>query len=579
MLVAAGAVVNSTPAPGRGTVASAMVHLLNLLAAIALLVWGTHIVRTGVLRLAGESLRRWLASSFSRRVPAALAGIGVASLLQSSTATCLIVASFVGKGLVATAAGLAVMLGADVGTAAMAVLLSFDLSWLSPLLIFVGVVMFVSREGALTGRVGRVLIGLGLILLALQLIVQATEPLTQSPAMRTLLAALPSEVMLDITVGAALTVAAWSSLAIVLLVATMAVSGMVPLTVAIGLVLGANLGSALLAMIATARSSPEVRRLPLGNLLFKAAACVLVIPLLPYVPELLRLTGAPVQQQVVVFHLLFNVGLALLFIGFTGNVGRLVERWLPTLPKPEREGRPRHLDPTALGTPSLAISCAAREALHQADVVETMMRGIVPVIRHNDLLLAERLRAMDDMVDELYSAIKFYLTQISREALSDRESRRWTDIVSFTINMEQIGDIIERVLQDVEDKKIRKNRSFSDAGMAEIVHLHERLLANLRLAMSVFLDGHVRDARKLLEEKARFRDLEHEYAAAHIARLQDNTAQSIETSSLHLDLISDLKRINSHICSIAYPILESAGALSKTRIRESRLSAMPDEPA
>jgi phosphate:Na+ symporter len=145
--------------------------------------------------------------------------------------------------------------------------------------------------------------------------------------------------------------------------------------------------------------------------------------------------------------------------------------------------------------------------------------------------------------------------------------------------MEQIGDIIERVLQDVEDKKIRKNRSFSDAGMAEIVHLHERLIANLRLGMSVFLDGHVRDAQKLLEEKARFRDLEHEYAAAHIQRLQDNTAQSIETSSLHLDLISDLKRINSHLCSIAYPILESAGALSDTRIRHSRLAAMPEDQA
>ena len=179
---------------------------------------------------------------------------------------------------------------------------------------------------------------------------------------------------------------------------------------------------------------------------------------------------------------------------------------------------------------------------------------------------------MDDTVDDLYSAIKFYLTQISREALSEREGRRWTDIVSFTINMEQIGDIVERVLQDVEDKKINKGRSFSEAGMAEISHLHERLLSNLRLGMSVFLDGHVNDARRLLEEKARFRDLEHEYAANHIARLRDNTAQSIETSSLHLDLISELKRINSHICSIAYPILESAGVLADTRLRESRLA-------
>jgi len=297
---------------------------------------------------------------------------------------------------------------------------------------------------------------------------------------------------------------------------------------------------------------------------------------LPQIHVLLQQLVPNIHQQVIAFHLAFNVVLAGLFIGFTGLVGRSVDRLLRDPPRAATE-RPRHLDPLALSMPSLAISCAAREALHQADIVETMLRGILPVMRNNDLALAEHLRRMDDTVDELYSAIKFYLTQISREALSEREGRRWTDIVSFTINMEQIGDIIERVLQDVEDKKIRKSRSFSDAGMAEICHLHERLMSNLRMGMSVFLDGHVRDAQKLLEEKARFRDLEHEYAGSHIARLRDNTAQSIETSSLHLDLISDLKRINSHICSIAYPILESAGALATTRIRHSRLAAMPQD--
>ncbi len=553
-----------------------MLHLLNLLAAIALLVWGTHIVRTGMLRVFGENLRGVLAASFSNRFKALLAGMGVTSLVQSSTATCLIVASFVGKGLVGTSAALAVMLGADVGTAAMAVVYSFDLSWLSPLLIFVGVLMFVSRQNSGAGRIGRVLIGLGLITLALQLIVEATRPLTEAPAVRALLAALPNEILLDILVGAVLTVLSYSSLAIVLLTATLAASGMLPVGVALGLVIGANLGSGVLAMIATGADSPQARRLPLGNLMFKAAGAALAIPLLPTAHTWLQQAVPSVHQQVVFFHFGFNLVLALLFIGFTGVVARWVDRWLPE-PLLQGDGsRPRHLDPVALATPSLAISCAAREALHQADVVETMLRGVLPVMRDNDLELAERLRAMDDTVDDLYSAIKFYLTQISSEALSEREGKRWTDIVSFTINMEQIGDIVERVLQDVEDKKIRKNRSFSDAGMAEISHLHERLLANLRLGMSVFLDGHVRDAQRLLEEKARFRDLEHEYAANHIARLQDNTAQSIETSSLHLDLISELKRINSHICSIAYPILESAGALTATRLRHSQLAALDE---
>ena len=556
-----------------------MIHLLNLLAAISLLVWGTHIVRTGVLRVFGESLRGILARSFSNRASALAAGLGVTTVVQSSTATCLIVASFVGKGLVTSAAALAVMLGADVGTALMAVVFSFDLSWVSPLLIFVGVLLFVSRQDTVAGRIGRVLIGLGLITLALQLIVGATRPLTESPAVRALLVALPNEVLLDIVVGAVLTVMSYSSLAIVLLTATLASSGLLPVPVALGLVLGANLGSGLLAMIATSGASPQVRRLPLGNLIFKVVGALGAMALLPQAHVLLQQLVPDVHQQVVLFHLGFNVLLALTFIGVTGLVGRTVERLLKEPTLAADLARPRHLDPSALATPSLAITCAAREALHQADVVETMLRGILPVLRHNDLALADQLRKMDDTVDELYSAIKFYLTQISREALSEREGRRWTDVVSFTINMEQIGDIIERVLQDIEDKKIRRARSFSEAGMAEIVHLHERLLANLRLAMSVFLDGHERDAKKLLEEKARFRDLEHEYAAAHIARLQDNTAQSIETSALHIDLISDLKRINSHICSIAYPILESAGALTQTRIRNSRLAALPpDEP-
>jgi phosphate:Na+ symporter len=550
-----------------------MLALLNVLAAIALLVWGTQIVRTGILRVFGENLRQWLAAGMNSRRRSLFAGFAVTSLTQSSTATGLIVASFLGRSLVTLSAALAVMLGADVGTSLMAVVFSLDLSWLSPLLIFGGVVMFISREKTNAGRLGRVAIGLGLMLLSLQLIVASTRPLTDSPAVRALLAALPNDVLLNILVGATLTVLSYSSLAIVLLTAALAGSGIVPVGVALGLVLGANVGSGVLAVLLTAKAGLAERRLPIGNLVFKLIGCLLLIPWLPAVLPWLQRGGAELQQQIVMFHLGFNVTMALSFIGFTGPAARALQRWLVDPPTPASQ-RHKHLDPSALDTPSLAISCAAREALHQADVVETMLRGIVPVLRDNDLPLAERLRRMDDTVDELYTDIKLYLTQISREALSEEESRRWPDVVAFTINMEQIGDIIERVLQDIEDKKIRPNRRLSDAGFAEVCHLHERLLANLRLAMSVFLDGNVRDARRLLEEKARFRDLQFEYAANHLARLQDNTPQSIETSSLHLDLISDLKRINSHLCSIAYPILESAGALSATRIRTSVLAPL-----
>jgi phosphate:Na+ symporter len=551
-----------------------MKHLLNLLAAIALLVWGTHLVRTGILRVFGANLRHILARSISNRYTAAVSGLGVTALVQSSTATALIISAFVGQGLVTLPLALAVMLGADIGTSLMAVVFSFDLSWLSPLFIFVGVVLFVSRQQTAVGRVGRVLIGLGLMLLALRLVSQSTEVLTQSPIVKALLDSIRSDLLLEITVGAVLAVVAYSSLAIVLLTATLAASGVVPLELAMGLVLGANLGSGLLAVLTTAKSAIEVRQVPMGNLVFKALGVLIAAPFAglwlrnvkPYVVDSATL--------VVLFHLCFNIAVALVFIGVTQVVARWVEKWLPKPDKSLVAGRPHHLDPSALATPSLAISCAAREALHQADIVETMMVGMLKVIKENDLRLAEELRKLDDSVDELYSAIKYYLTKISREALAEEESRRWTDIISFTINMEQVGDIIERILIDIEDKKINKGRSFSDAGMAEICELHARLIDNLRLGMSVFLNGSVRDAQKLLEEKARFRDLERAYAATHLTRLTGNTVQSIETSSLHIDLISDLKRINSHICSIAYPILDSAGALAPNRLRQQSL---PDQ--
>jgi len=549
-----------------------MKHLLNLLAAIALLVWGTHLVRTGILRVFGANLRQVLARSISNRFNAALSGVGVTALVQSSTATALIVSSFVGQGLITLPLALAVMLGADIGTSLMAVVFSFDLSWLSPLLIFSGVVLFISRQSTNVGRVGRILIGLGLMLLALRLVTDSTGVLTSHPAVKALLGTLSSDLLLEITVGAVLAVVSYSSLAIVLLTATLAASNVIPLDVALGLVLGANLGSGLLAVLTTAKSAVEVRQVPLGNLAFKLLGVAMAAPFIGLWLRHVRPYLGDVATTVVLFHLMFNLLVGLVFIGWTQVVARWVEKFLPRPVKGAKAGgRPHHLDPSALATPSLAISCAAREALHQADVVESMLVGMLQVIRKNDLQLAEDLRKMDDTVDELYSAIKYYLTKISREALGEEESRRWTDIISFTINMEQIGDIVERILIDIEDKKIKPRRSFSEAGMAEICELHQRLIDNLRLSMSVFLNGSVRDAQKLLEEKARFRDLERAYATTHLGRLSDNTMQSIETSSLHIDLISDLKRINSHICSIAYPILDSAGALAPSRLRQSVL--------
>jgi len=544
-----------------------MQTLLNVLAGVALLVWGTHIVRTGLLRLYGGDLRRILRRSVSNRFKAFFAGLAVTALIQSSNATALMVTAFTGQGLIATAPALAVMLGADLGTALVTLVFSLDLSWLSPFLILVGVTLFMRRESTKFGRFGRVLIGLGLIILALQLIVAAARPMTQATGLKVIFASLTGDPLLDMLVAAVFTMLVYSSLAVVLLTATLTAAKVISVKVALGLVLGANLGSGLLAMLNTMGAPPEARRVTLGNLLFRLIGCAVFLPLLPQILELADRIPLNEAQTVVYFHLVFNLSLAAGFLFLTEKIARLAEQLMPSRPGDDDPAKPRFLDPSALSSPALAIGCAAREAMRIGDVVEEMLAGVLTVIKTNDRALVARIRKMDDVVDKLYTAVKLYLTQISREALDEKEGRRWADIVSFAINMEQIGDIIERVVGDIEDKIVDKGRRFSEAGMAEIVDLHTRLMANLRLGLSVFLHGDLKSAQQLMAEKVAFRDLERAYADSHLSRLAGNTVDSIETSSLHIDLIADLRRINSHICSMAYPILEEAGVLARTRLK------------
>jgi phosphate:Na+ symporter len=549
--------------------------LLNLFASVALLVWGTHIVRTGILRVFGADLRRILSRSTANRGSAFLAGLGVTSLVQSSSATALISSSFVSQKMIPLSAALVIMLGADVGTAIMTQVFSLDLSWLSPLLITFGVIFFLSRRNTRAGQIGRVAIGLGLIILALQLVVAATKPITQGAGAKVIFGTLTGDPMLDMLIGALFTCLSWSSLAVVLLSATLAASQVISVPVALGLVLGANLGSGLLAVLVTARSEGSGRSVALGNLLFKLVGCVIFVIALPYVHQLIAMVDTDARRQVVHFHVLFNITIAVLFIGITGRVAQLVEKIFPPVENvAARAAEPRHLDPAALTTPALALANAARETLRIGDTVEQMLHGMLEAIRTNDEKKVEEVIKLDDDVDRLYTAVKLYLTQISREDLDEKDSRRWAEIISLTINLEHVGDIMERIMQDLRDKKIALRLSFSMAGMKEITELHELLVTNLRLGLSVFLNGDVESAQRLLVEKERFRDLERRYHDSHLDRLAGQTVQSIETSSLHLDIISDMRRINSFFCSTAYPILEAAGKLRKSRLRTSEATGI-----
>ena len=337
-----------------------MLTLLNLLSAVTLLIWGTHIVRTGILRVYGSHLRHVIGRNMSKRPLAFIAGILVTAMVQSSNATAMLVTSFVGQGLMTLTPALAVMLGADVGTALMARVLTFDLSWLSPLLIFLGVIFFLSRKQTRAGQLGRVGIGLGLIILALQLIVEAAAPITHAQGVKVMFASLTGDILLDALVGALFAMVSYSSLAAVLLTATLAGADVISLPVAIGLVIGANIGSGVLAFLSTSMQNAAGRQVALGSLLYKLIGLLLIIPALtPLAHWLDGLEYSP-QEIVIGFHLLYNTVRCLLLLPSVGPMARVCAWLLPEPPEVNGKAKPRHLDPAALDTPSLALSNAVR---------------------------------------------------------------------------------------------------------------------------------------------------------------------------------------------------------------------------
>jgi phosphate:Na+ symporter len=536
--------------------------LLDLMGGVALLLWGLHMVLSGVLRAFGPDLRRFLGKALRNRFTAFAAGLGLTALLQSSTATGLMTTSLAADGMVSLVPALAIMLGANVGTTLIVQVLSFNISAVAPVLFVIGLITFRIGGQSLTRALGRIAIGLGLTLLALHILVDTLAPAEQAPAVRVLLTAITHDPVLCIVIAAALTWAAHSSVAVVLLVMSLAFSHFVTTEAALALVLGANLGSAINPLLeGGVRGDPASRRLPLGNLLNRLFGILIALPFLPLLARELPVLQPDAAKMTAEFHMLFNVALAAIFIGPLDAVAWLLVRVLPERRQPADLSVPRYLDETTLDAPSLAITNAARETLRMGDTVETMLSQVMTAIMTNDRKLAGEVSRMDNIVDRLTEAIKLYVARLTRGSLDEPEGRRAMEIVSFAINLEHAGDIIDKNLCELAVKKIKRRYQFSAEGAAELTTFHKRICESLQIAFGVFMTGDVEAARRLIREKAELRNIELAAGERHFERLREGRPESIETSSLHLDILRDLRRIHSHLCSVAYPVLQAAGEL------------------
>ncbi len=543
--------------------------LLDLAGSVALLLWGVHMVQTGVQRAFGARLRGFLGTALRNRITAFLAGMGVTAVLQSSTATGLMVTGFAAGGLVDLVPALAVMLGANVGTTLIVQVLSFDVAAVAPVLVLLGFLMF-RRASAGPRDFGRVLIGLGLMLTALHQLLDLVTPYEDVPSLRLLLGAIATAPVLDVILAAGLTWAAHSSVAVVLLVMSLAAKGVVPPDAAFALVLGANLGTAINPVLeGAAGDDPAARRLPLGNLLNRLVGVALALALLLPIGRLMVVAEPDPSRAVADFHTLFNVALAAIFLPFLPACAALLRRLLPARVDPADPSRPLYLDPAARETPIVALGGAAREALRLADVLEAMLQGLRDTFERDDRRRVAETKRLDDVLDTLNAAINAYLTALDPEAMADADHKRVAEILAFATNLKHAGDVVDRNLLGHVAKRIKRGFAFSKEGQAELLGLVDRLLANLRAAAALFVTEDLRAARLLAAEKEAFRDLEARATTTHFERLRAGGIETAETSALHLDILRDLSRVNAHlVAGSAYPVLEGKGELLPSRLRQ-----------
>ena len=544
------------------------VTLLNLAGSVALLLWGVHMARTGVQRAFGAKLRNALGAALRNRIAAFAAGLGVTAVLQSSTATGLMITSFAAAGLVDLTAALSVMLGANVGTTLIVQALSFDVAEIAPALVLIGVILF-RRATAATRDLGRAAIGVGLMLMALHQLLGLFTPYEDVPSLRLLLGAINTEPVLDVILAAALTWATHSSAAVVLIVMSLAAKGTAPPLAALAMALGANLGAALNPWFEGASDAdPAAKRVALGNLLNRVVGVAVALAFLPTISRFLVTIEPDKARLVADFHTAFNLVLALIFMPLLTPFAALLKRLLPARVDPADPSRPLYLDPAAAAAPAIALGGAAREALRLADALEAMLAGMRDALANPDRRQIGETKRLDDVLDKLNGAIKAYLTGLDPEALSEADHRRLRDILTFSTNLEQAGDIVDRGLLAMATKMAKRGVIFSDSGRDELQRIVDRLIANVRAAASLFMTGDERAARQLAAEKEAFRALEADATDAHFERLRSGRVNSAETSALHLDALRDLKAVNTHIvAAAAYPVLVSRGELLATRIR------------
>ncbi|MCG6882796.1 MAG: Na/Pi cotransporter family protein [Silicimonas sp.] len=549
---------------------SPILILLNMAAAAALLIWAVRLVRTGFERAFGDQLRRWLRRSTSNRVMSAATGAVAAVLMQSSTAVAMLLAGFMSAGAIGAAAGLAIILGADLGSAIVVQILSSRIALLTPLLLLVGVIFFLRSSRRDLRQIGRILIGLALIFLSLDLIRETSQPLASSGGAKAAMLYLASDPISSFLLAAVFAWLVHSSVAAVLLFATLAQQGLLPLPAACAMVLGANLGGSVIAFVLTLSARVSVRRVVWANLALRGGGAALALLVLSRFDVAGLVPGASTAQQTLNVHLFFN--LALLVVGLP-LVGVLMSFFTNLLPDPSEAGgdgsKRSALDHGVQNQPRRAFACAQRELVEMANRIENMLREAFGLFDVYDEATRERLRADMKDIARMSLDLRVYLSGIRSDDPDEDTGTRAFDLSGVAVNLEAGADVIARKIAELARRKSEEHQNFSEQGWRELSDFHDSVLRNVQQGITVLMSEDVGLARELVEQKERIRDQEQVLERRHLKRLRQGLAESIETSAMHLELLRALKMLNTSFAMIAYPLLEQEGELLESRLAGS----------
>jgi phosphate:Na+ symporter len=530
--------------------------LLALFGGLALLLYGMQLIGEGLQRAAGSHLRHLLTRMTSTRLAAVGSGALVTAIIQSSSATTLMLIGFVSAGLLTFPQSLGVILGADIGTTVTVQLLAFRVQELSLLLVGVGfATVFFGRRG-LVKSLGQVVLGFGFIFLGMKVMNDGLAPLADNELTRQVLVALAGNPFLGLLVGAVLSAGMASSAATIGLSLSLGQQGLLPLSASLPVVLGANIGTCATALAASMRSSSDARRVAVAHIAFKVLGVALVFPFIGPLANLVALTSLDPARQIANTHTFFNVAISALFLPFAPWAARVITALVPEEERGDNPYRTRYLDDRFLEQPALAIGQAMREALRMGDVAQAMLRDAMVVMRTNNQELLEDVERRDDQLDYLEREIKIFISRLGRETMSPDMARKEIALISFIGNLENIGDIIDKNLMELARKKLYQGRRFSEAGEAELIEFHGMVSKNLERAIAGFAANDRSLAQEVLDQRPVVRQRERELRDSHLARLRRGLAESLETSEIHLDVLTNLKRISSHITALVYPILE-----------------------